>query len=97
MVKTIQHQHQIAMKPAVIATSGTFGALNILCAILVGLFPRQATVLFNNLFHGFEFSGTMMRKGFSLGTTITGLIEVIILGAIIAWLFVKVYNNAIKQ
>ncbi|MBI2138878.1 hypothetical protein HYU13_04770 [Candidatus Woesearchaeota archaeon] len=97
MVKSTQHQHQIAMKPAVIATSGTFGALYILCAILVGLFPRQATILFNNLFHGFEFSGTMMRNGISLTTTAAGFVEVVILGTILAWLFVTLYNNAIKQ
>ena len=68
-----------------------FAGVSLLCAIFVLIFPGTAMSFFNNIFHGIDIT-QITKTSVSFGSIIIGLIEAFVLGWIIGWFFVKIYN-----
>ncbi len=67
------------------------GIVYLVCAVLVAVAPVLTVNLFGALFHGIDISKISTTP--SLGRTILGLIEIVILGFVVGWLFAKIYNS----
>jgi hypothetical protein len=68
------------------------GIIYLVCAILVAVAPVWTVSFFGALFHGIDITQIAVAP-VSLANTILGLIEIIVLGFVAGWLFVKVYNS----
>ncbi len=68
------------------------GIVYIVCAILVAIAPAWTVNTFGALFHGIDIS-QIARDSVPLGSTILGLVEIVVLALIVGWLFAKVYNS----
>ena len=66
------------------------GAVYVVCAILVAISPSGTLNAFRYLFHGIDISKIAAMP--TITGTLIGFVEVIVLGFIVGWLFVKVYN-----
>ncbi len=69
----------------------TAGIISLVCALLVLLAPSFTVSLFGAIFHGVDLS--QISKTATIGSSVIGIIEVIILGWIAGWLFAKIYNK----
>ena len=69
-----------------------FGIVYLVCAILVAIAPFWTLNVFGALFHGIDIT-QIARTSVSLTSTILGLIEVIVIGYMIGWLFGYFYNK----
>ena len=74
-----------------LALAVLFGIIYIVCALLFAIIPGTTLNIFSSLFHGIDIS-QIARDSVSIGSTIVGLIETIILAFIIGWLYAKIYN-----
>ena len=86
------------LNPKVVSLSlaSVFGIVYIVCALLFALFPLGMMVATSTLFHGFNMmaiAGTNMM----LGSVVLGLIEMVILGLLVGWLFAVVYNALLEK
>lgn len=63
----------------------------IACAILIAIAPTTIVNIFGALFHGIDISQIASTP--SIGRTILGLVEIFVLGAVVGWLFAKIYNK----
>ncbi|MBS3065885.1 hypothetical protein J4229_02455 [Candidatus Pacearchaeota archaeon] len=81
------------LSPKVVALSLAVvsGILYIVCAILLALTPAGTLALFNNLFHGIDLT-SITKTSVTFGSTLIGLIEIVVYALITGWLFAKVYN-----
>jgi len=66
--------------------------LYIACALLIVIAPDFTIGLFSNLFHGIDIT-KIADMSISLGSTIIGLVEIIIYALIAGGLFAWVYNK----
>jgi len=66
--------------------------LYLACALLIAIIPGFTISLFSNLFHGVDIS-RIASTNLSLGSTLIGLVEVIIYSLVVGWLFVRIYNK----
>ena len=66
--------------------------LYIICAILISIAPEATIKLFGSLFHGINIE-LIAQNTISFGSTILGLIEIVVGSLIIGWLFAKIYNS----
>ena len=78
---------RVAYSLAVVA-----GIVYLACAILVAIAPTWTVNLFGALFHGVDIT-QIERTSVSLTSAILGLIEIIVIGYLIGWLFGAVYNK----
>ena len=78
---------RVAYSLAVVA-----GIVYLACAILVAIAPTWTVNVFGALFHGIDIS-QIARTPVPLTSAILGLVEVVILGYLIGWLFGAVYNR----
>ena len=67
------------------------GIISIICALLILIAPQATMNLFGAIFHGIDLS--QISKTATLGSSILGIIEAMILGWIAGWLFAVVYNK----
>ncbi|MEK6915483.1 MAG: DUF5676 family membrane protein [Nanoarchaeota archaeon] len=74
------------------ALAVTAGIVSLVCYILILITPSGTVSLFGAIFHGIDLSQIAVEPA-SVGSGILGVIEVIILGWIIGWLFAKIYNK----
>lgn len=68
------------------------GIVYLACAILVAIAPTWTVNIFGALFHGIDIS-QIARAPVPLTSTILGLIEIIVIGYLVGWLFGAVYNR----
>ncbi len=80
-------EKRVAFSLAIVA-----GIVYIVCAILVAIAPAWTVNTFGALFHGIDIS-QIARESVPFGSTITGLVEIVVLALIVGWLFAKVYNS----
>jgi len=69
----------------------TAGIFSLACALLILMAPAFTVNLFGAIFHGIDLS--QISKTATLGSSILGIIEAMILGWIAGWLFAVVYNK----
>lgn len=69
----------------------TAGIISIACALLLAIAPAFTTNLFGAIFHGLDISKIAVQ--ITLGGAILGIVEVIIFGLIVGWLFAAIYNK----
>ncbi|MDO8508651.1 MAG: DUF5676 family membrane protein [Nanoarchaeota archaeon] len=81
------NEKKVAFSLAIVA-----GIVYIVCAILVAIAPAWTVNTFGALFHGIDIS-QIAKESVSLGNTITGLVEIVVLALIVGWLFAKIYNS----
>ena len=68
------------------------GIVYLACAILVALAPTWTVNVFGALFHGIDIT-QIARTPVPLTSTILGLIEIVVMGYLVGWLFGAVYNK----
>ena len=68
------------------------GIVYLACAILVAIAPTWTVNVFGALFHGIDIS-QITRAPVPLTTTILGLVEIVVMGYLVGWLFGAVYNK----
>jgi len=69
--------------------------LYIVCALLIAIAPDFIIKLFSNLFHGIDIT-KIVDTSISLGSTLLGLVEIIVYSLIAGWLFAVIYNKVAK-
>ena len=69
----------------------TAGIFSLVCMLLILMAPTFTMDLFGAIFHGIDLS--QISKTASIGSSILGVIEVMILGWIAGWLFAVIYNK----
>ena len=69
----------------------TAGIFSLACALLILMAPVFTVNLFGAIFHGIDLS--QISKTATIGSSILGIIEAMILGWIAGWLFAVVYNK----
>ena len=75
-----------------LALASVAGLAYVVCAILIAIAPESTVNLFGSLFHGIDIN-KIASDSISLGRTVLGFIEIIVLGYIAGWLFGKIYNK----
>ena len=68
------------------------GIVYLACAILVVIMPTWTVNVFSALFHGIDIT-EIARASVPLTTAILGLVEIIVMGYLVGWLFAVVYNK----
>lgn len=79
-------------KKVAFSLAGTSGVIYVICAILVAISPVGTVKVFGYLFHGIDVS-KIMRESVTFMGTVIGLIEIIILGAVVGYIFAMIYNK----
>ena len=74
------------------ALAVTAGIISLVCYILILIAPVGTVSFFGAIFHGIDMSKIAVES-VSVGNGLLGVIEAIILGWIIGWLFAKIYNS----
>ena len=69
----------------------TAGIVSLVCYILILVAPAGTISFFGAIFHGIDISS--ITKTISLAYGLLGVVEAIVLGWIIGWLFAKIYNS----
>ena len=69
----------------------TVGIVSLVCYILILVAPAGTISFFGAIFHGIDISS--ITKTISLAYGLLGVVEAIVLGWIIGWLFAKIYNS----
>ena len=82
--------------PAVMAMSLTRGITYVVCALLVAISPSNAVSFFNVLFHGIDLS-KIMGKAITISSFFIGLIEAILITALLTLIFVTFYNLCLEH
>ena len=70
----------------------TAGIISLVCYILILIVPVGTISFFGAIFHGIDLSKIAVES-ISIGNGLLGVVEAIILGCIIGWLFAKIYNS----
>ena len=78
---------RVALSLAVVSA-----VLYIVCVLLIAVAPDFTINLFSNLFHGIDIT-QIANTSISFGSTLLGLIEIIIYTLIAGWLFAWMYNK----
>jgi len=68
------------------------GIVYLACAILVAIAPSWTVSFFGALFHGIDIT-QIARTPVPLGSTVLGLVEIVVLGYVVGWLYAKIYNK----
>jgi len=68
------------------------GIVYLACAILVAIAPSWTVGFFGALFHGIDIT-QIARTPVPLGSTVLGLVEIVVLGYVVGWLYAKIYNK----
>ncbi len=69
----------------------TAGIFSLACALLILMAQAFTVNLFGAIFHGIDLN--QISKTATVGSSVLGIIEVMILGWIAGWLFAVVYNK----
>ncbi|HLD55383.1 MAG TPA: DUF5676 family membrane protein [Candidatus Nanoarchaeia archaeon] len=83
-------EDKLSAKKVSLSLAIVTGIFSTVCALLIFIAPPFVMNLFSFIFHGIDIS--QIVKPITFIDAILGIIEVIILGLIAGWLFVKVYN-----
>ena len=70
----------------------SLAAVSAILALLIAIAPDFTVNLFSNLFHGIDIS-KIVDNSISFGSTLLGLVEIIIYALIAGWLFAWAYNK----
>ena len=65
--------------------------VSVVCLVLIVIAPTAVTALFGSIFHGIDV--TQIAAPVSWGSAILGVIVAALLGLLIGWLFVVIYNK----
>ena len=68
------------------------GIVYLACAILVAIAPSWTVGFFGALFHGIDIT-QIARTPVPLGSAVLGLVEIVVLGYVVGWLYAKIYNK----
>ena len=68
------------------------GIVYLACAILVAIAPSWTVSFFGALFHGIDIA-QIARTPVPLGSAVLGLVEIVVLGYVVGWLYAKIYNK----
>ncbi len=83
---------KISSKKVAYSLALVAGIVYLVCAVLVAIAPTWTVNFFGALFHGIDIS-QIARTPVPLTTTILGLIEIVVLGYLVGWLFGAVYSK----
>ena len=83
---------KLSAKKVALALAGVSAVVYIVCALLIAVAPAFTVSIFGALFHGIDISEIAMQN-ISLGRTILGFIEIIVLALVVGWLYAKMYNK----
>jgi len=67
------------------------GTVYVLCAIFIAIAPQTALSLSKDLFHGIDIT-QIARTTVTLGSTVAGFVEIIVLSLLVGWVFAVIYN-----
>lgn len=82
---------KLSPKIVSLSLSTVSGIVYILCAIFIAISPQAALSLSKDLFHGIDIT-QIARTTVTLGSTVAGFVEIIVLSLVIGWLFAVIYN-----
>lgn len=68
------------------------GIAYIVCALLVAVAPEGTLSFFGALFHGIDIT-KIAATNLTIGSTILGFVEIIVLSYLLGWLFAITYNK----
>ena len=85
-------KERLSVKRTANALAVTAGIISLVCYILILIAPVGTISFFGAIFHGIDMSKIAVES-VSIGNGLLGVIEAIILGWIIGWLFAKIYNS----
>ena len=83
---------KLSTKKVALSLAIVSAILYIACALLLAIAPEFTLNLFSNLFHGIDIT-QITSTSISLGSTLIGLVEIIVYALIAGWLFALVYNK----
>ena len=79
-------------KRVALSLASVSAILYIACALLIAIAPDFTTGLFSKVFHGIDIT-QIADTSISFGSTLLGLVEIIIYALIAGWLFAVIYNK----
>ena len=87
-----------ALNPKIVALSlaSVAGILYILCALFVAIVPQASLNFFAAIFHGIDIT-QIKQTDISFGSTLLGLVEIVVYSFIAGWLFAAVYNYFVQK
>lgn len=68
------------------------GIVSLACLLLILVAGEFAVNLFGAMFHGIDLS-QIMTDNITIGSAILGLVEAVVIGFVLGWLFAVVYNK----
>ena len=68
------------------------GIAYVVCALLVAVAPEGTLSFFGALFHGIDIT-KIAATNLTIGSTILGFVEIIVLSYLLGWLFAITYNR----
>ena len=68
------------------------GIVSIVCLLLIVIAKEFTINLFGAIFHGIDLS-KIAADNITVSSVISGFVEVVVIGFILGWLFVKIYNK----
>ncbi|MEK6936080.1 MAG: DUF5676 family membrane protein [Nanoarchaeota archaeon] len=83
---------KLSTKKVALSLAIVSAILYIICALFIAIAPDFTIKLFSNLFHGIDIT-QITSTSISLGSTLIGLVEIIVYALIAGWLFALVYNK----
>jgi len=79
-------------KRVALSLASVSAILYIACALLIAIAPNLTLSLFSKIFHGIDIT-QIKDASISFGSTLLGLVEIIIYALIAGWLFAVIYNK----
>ncbi|MBI4144387.1 hypothetical protein HY486_04015 [Candidatus Woesearchaeota archaeon] len=77
------------------AVTGTTGILYVICALLFYVAPAKALGWIAPVLHGIDIT-KIAAQNLTFSSFLIGLIEVLVISAVIAYVFAKIYNRGRK-
>lgn len=88
--------NQLSPKVVALSLAKVFGIVSLLCALIFVIAPEKGLNLFKDIFHGIDIT-QIAAAPVTLGSVILGIIEAVVIGLVIGWLFAVVYNFVSKK
>ena len=70
----------------------TVGIISLICFIFILIAPSGTVSLFGAIFHGIDMNKIAVES-ISIGNGLLGVLEAVVLGWVVGWLFAVIYNK----
>lgn len=90
-------QRKLDARVVSLTLASVFGILYLACALLFAMFPWGMMNAASTMFHGFDMMRIARTTMMGGGNIVFGLLEVVLLGLVIGWLYALLYNYFTKK